>query len=134
MSEHPAVVFLRQAHEQAEELARVATPGPWMLNLDDETITSEFGTVARLRDFVRLMTNAQVEADARLITGMADPAAVLRRVAADREQLAEHADRQGECRVCAAEGEFGGIAFLGNVPWPCGVWLRLAEGWGWTVP
>ena len=59
------------------------------------------------------------------------PEAVLRRVKADRQILAEHADDEGECATCAAEGDGGGIMFLGHVPYPCRTVRLLAEAWGW---
>lgn len=133
MAEHPAVAFLLAARQQAEAWAQAATPGPWTLDLGDETILSESGTVARMRDWVRCMSNAQVEADMRLIAGMAEPDAVLRRIAAERELLAEHCNtNSGDCAVCVV-GQWGYPTHGGCSPasWPCRTVLLLAKGWGW---
>lgn len=69
---------------------------------------------------------------------MHDPAAVLRRVAADRQILAEHANDRGDCRVCAGEADYSDDA-EGNREWhrsaelwPCQTVRLLAEAWGWT--
>ena len=90
MTDHPAVTFLLAAHKRAEQLARAATPGPWSVDAEEERIVAEAGVVARLRDWVRRVTQAQVLADGGLIAGHASPDTVLRRVAAEREILAEH--------------------------------------------
>jgi hypothetical protein len=64
------------------------------------------------------------------------PAAVMRWVAAAREQLDEHADDgSGDCTVCARESEERnglGYAFHEPLPWPCRTVLLLAKAWGWT--
>lgn len=67
------------------------------------------------------------------------PAAVLLRIAADRKQLAEHADDgHGDCVRCAGEGrpvEVNGIVITEReaVPHPCATVRIVAEGWGVTV-
>jgi hypothetical protein len=68
-----------------------------------------------------------------------DPEAALRRVAAERGLLAEHAPSSGmgydqvahgnwvamtACSSCGVSDEFG-------VPWPCRTVLLLAQAWGW---
>ena len=131
MAEHPAVVFLLAAHQRAEVLARAAG---WV----------EIEAVSYLWE-TRYLSLRQPDGEVRHTTEfsaeLADhfavhsPASVLRRVAAERELLAEHADELGlgECRVCAVEGTVGAITFQGNVPWPCRTMLLLAEAWGWEV-
>lgn len=75
-------------------------------------------------------------AEAELVAAFGSPAAVLRRVAADRQILAEHQplDEGGlgalRCSVCAVQP--GGDHYLYRVPWPCRTVLLLAEGYGWT--
>jgi len=67
---------------------------------------------------------------------MHDPVAVLSRVAADRQILAEHVDGCGDCSVCARasdESDGRGNAYHEPLPWPCRTVLLLAEGWGWTA-
>ncbi|MCX4751759.1 DUF6221 family protein [Kitasatospora sp. NBC_01287] len=93
MAEGSAVEFLRQAHVRAEELARAATRGPWTVHSHDWTSSfaasighhfeadvvgggHEGGGVVDLADAEFIVAN--------------DPAAVLRRVAAERQILAEH--------------------------------------------
>lgn len=67
-----------------------------------------------------------------------DPAAVLRRIAADRKTLAEHkltgADFDGT-RMCLACGGYNMNSGWGAVGyrtvWPCPTIRNLAEGYGW---
>jgi hypothetical protein len=65
-----------------------------------------------------------------------EPEAVLRRVAAERELLAEHADEGArECKVCApvdwdAEERPGRYRYPAG--YPCRTVLLLAKAWGWT--
>ena len=68
-----------------------------------------------------------------------DPAAVLRRIAADRKTLEEHkptpADFDGICRclVCGCYTIRPGLGPVGyQKVWPCPTIRNLAEGWGWT--
>lgn len=66
------------------------------------------------------------------------PAAVLRRIAAERKTLAEHADDgHGDCVRCAGPGrpvEVNGTVITEReaVPHPCATVRNIAEGWGWT--
>jgi hypothetical protein len=136
MTDHPAVVFLRQAHERAEKVVRALPRGPWMWvgHWDPE---GNFRALEGPDEIPVLRSRAQhgnsstMEWHPAFDGLLPEPEAVARRVAADRELLTEHAERQGECRVCAAEGEAGGTTFLGNVPWPCRTVLLLAKAWGW---
>lgn len=146
MGGHSAVEFLTAALARAEETVKAATAGPWTADVGDETVRSDAGTVATMRDWARLMTNAQVEADMALIVGHADPAAVLRRVAADREILADHQPTSCEeftcdCHQCCAvcrwteHDEAGREPVWGDVTrhvYPCRTVLLLAQAWGWT--
>jgi hypothetical protein len=63
-----------------------------------------------------------------------DPESVLRRVAADRQILAEHANDGGDCSTCGRPSEETngrGHAFHETVDWPCRTVLLLAEAYGW---
>jgi hypothetical protein len=126
MSEPPAVVFLTAALDRAEQLARAAGGREieaveylWetkYLNVrqPDGTVTHTTEFSAELADHIALH----------------DPAAVLRRVAADRKILAEHADMWGGCAVCVDRRNPDPRQW-GIVVWPCRTVLLLAEAWGW---
>lgn len=67
-----------------------------------------------------------------------DPAAVLRRIAADRKKIAEHpvvtgwdgSSHNGRvCATCAQDAHDGGLS---GDPYPCTTLRLVAEGWGWT--
>lgn len=136
MAEHPAVAFLRQAHERAEKVARALPRGPWMWtgrwDLEGNYMALEGPTgVPVIRSRTKDGAWSRMEWHPAFDEYLPDPSAVLRRVAAERQILAEHADASGECRVCAAEGTVGASTFLGNVPWPCRTVLLLAQAWGW---
>ncbi|KFG02521.1 hypothetical protein IQ62_01510 [Streptomyces scabiei] len=65
------------------------------------------------------------------------PETVLRRCAADRKLLKEHAPQQDgsgfpdsmQCRTCS---QSGGDGYQYLVPFPCVTVRALAEGYGWT--
>lgn len=62
-----------------------------------------------------------------------DPAAVLRRIAADRKTLDEHAENPydlGYCRTCTEHED--GWAVPVAAGHPCATIRNLAEAWGWT--
>jgi hypothetical protein len=142
MTEHPAVAWLRQAHERAEGLAQAATPGPWEPKLsDDDEVCTVLGAggglvgypVAYVRAEVRgcwRLDEDRTRANARLIVLCADPAAALRRVGFEREILVEHsADGWGQCSRCQDEEP---VANRGTaLDWPCRTVLLLAKAWGW---
>ncbi|MEU4296400.1 DUF6221 family protein [Kitasatospora aureofaciens] len=57
-----------------------------------------------------------------------DPAAVLRRIAADRQILDQHQPVWADaCTTCGTAEEY-------PVPWPCQTVRLLAEGYGWEDP
>lgn len=68
------------------------------------------------------------------------PDALLRRVAADRQIIAEHAEVDGCCRICADGkdvdlldyGGWGSLVEAVPLPWPCRTVRLLAQAWGWT--
>lgn len=67
-----------------------------------------------------------------------DPASVLRRIAADRKILAEHAPGDNEsgvydseCRTCWGPDSARGECVQAK-PYPCTTVRNMAEGWGWT--
>ena len=137
MAEHPAVVFLRQALDRAEERAQRLHDELWWIGnvtrieafagdiqFDDIRIHGEGGT----------RTVSITEAIQRgLLAG--NPVDLKRRVAADRQILAEHANDYGDCAACGRPSEETngrGHHFHEAVPWPCRTVLLLAEAYGWT--
>ncbi|MEV5944426.1 hypothetical protein, partial [Streptomyces sp. NPDC051994] len=56
------------------------------------------------------------------------PAAVLRRIAADRKLLDLHGDVAGKCAECSQGYESGDW----GPDFPCTTVRLLAEAWGWT--
>lgn len=149
MSEHPAVEFLQRAHERAEGLVRVISyggyePQTWHIEPSRSRrwvqIFSKSRTLgepreAAMRDDDQPVMLVQSGRNEHLHAVMHDPAAVMRRVAADRQILAEHANDYGDCAVCACPSEETngrGAAFHEPLPWPCRTVLLLAEAWGWT--
>jgi hypothetical protein len=133
-------VFLVAAHARAEELARAAREaefmqcgvweprGPYGDGQDRGNIRSE------LREDI--FQDAELRWEFVHHMALHHPVAVLRRVAAERELLAEHADEGArECRVCApidwvAEERPGRYRYPAD--FPCRTMLLLAKGWGWT--
>lgn len=97
-------------------------PGPWVMH----------GVESRSADEVALvrMTGRQAEAIAEHIA-YNDPAAVLRRCAADKALVALHpqesTDRRWECELCGPEGQ--------NIDctYPCDTLRLLATGYGISV-
>lgn len=65
-----------------------------------------------------------------------DPAAVLRRITADRQLLELHQDDGcRDCTICAKPSEETnelGYSFHDPLPYPCDVVRLLAEGYGWS--
>lgn len=149
MAEHPAVEFLTAALARAEGTAWAATPGPWEPEgddpTDDEVYTVHDGEhgdlvgnpVAYVRSGMWAPDPGRTQANMQLIASHADPAAVLRRVAVDRQLLHGHKPVRGtayteyglesmdKCALCDARND-------ANRPWPCRTVRLLAEGWGWV--
>jgi hypothetical protein len=133
VSEHPAVVFLRQALDRAEQGAQEAGGDPWT------TATHPSETVAVYDSagdpVVYAEGSPSVEQAAHIAAN--SPAAMLRRVALDRQILAEHAPGgmaeerdETECRTCS--GPTPGFSGSWPAEWPCRTVLLLAEAYGWT--
>jgi len=135
--QHPAMTFLLAAHERAERLANASDGGKWAVA---ERAGCDCCDVVR-NETGGLVTNADLD-DAPLIAEHANPRAVLLRVAAERDILAEHEARPGlgsvdegwlhtpsfVCAICAPAW------FQGHpqrAPWPCRTVLGLAKAWGW---
>jgi hypothetical protein len=126
--------WITQQIDKVEASTHSATPGPWSADTDDDTVMAEAGTVARMWDYVRSGSAVQVQADMDLIIAHADPAAVLRRCAADRKILDIHAPAGGNwdpyaCLGCGDDSEYGALVEHTN---DCETLLALAEGYGLT--
>jgi hypothetical protein len=126
--------WITQQIDVTETLARAATPGPWTADTHDDTVMADAGTVARMWDYVRSGSNVQVQADMSLIIAHADPAAVLRRCAADRKILEHHAPagvswEPYACLGCGDDSEYGALVEHTN---DCETLLALAGGYGLT--
>lgn len=78
------VAFLRACLDEEADRAGAGTSGPWRADVDEEVVFAGDEVVARMRDFNRSMTAAQVAADTELVAVHADPERVLREVAAKR--------------------------------------------------
>jgi hypothetical protein len=136
------VVWLREALGAAQADAEAATPGPWHVTEYDWQTDFDAGVGTSLGE-VDVVGHGyegggveRVE-DARHIVRHA-PAAVLRRIAADRQLLDLHRNDNGDCAVCADPLESSDDV-EGNREWsrsaqyfPCATVRLLAEGWGWT--
>jgi hypothetical protein len=160
MSEHPALAFLRQAHQQAEELVRVISHGGfapqtwhvepsrsqrWVQVISKSRAVNEPPEAAARMDDQPVML-VQTGRNGHLHVVLHDPAAVLHRVEAEREQLALHqpvacGEFTCDCHQCCAvcrwteEDEDGRERAWGEIPlhvYPCRTVLLLAEAWGWA--
>jgi hypothetical protein len=143
--QHPAVVFLRQAHERAEKVARALPRGPWMWmghwdpGGNFQALEGPDG-IPVLRSRAQTGNSSKMEWHPAFDGLLPEPEAVLRRVTNERELLAEHADDEGSCQRCAGP-EWASDDADGNrewsrspEPWPCRTVLLLAQAWGWTAP
>ncbi|MFI5880823.1 DUF6221 family protein [Streptomyces sp. NPDC051554] len=144
------VAWLRETMDSAERDAEAATPGPWAPEgaLGADVVTSAL--LGRVADCsVGTDYRPQSIPDAAHIARH-DPAAVLRRIAADRKQHDEHipvpdhgrfshsygekcpALCEGECRdnpkVCLTCRDSSGDP----IEAPCRSLEFLVEAWGWT--
>jgi hypothetical protein len=150
------VVWLRETLDRAEQIARIIDPGGyapqtwhvmpsrsrrWAWVYSKSRLLGEPPEAAAREDeqpvaIVRTGRNEHLH-----IAGQ-DPDAVLRRIAADRKILAEHADDgYGDCKRCAdnhdGDCECGTVSYSGyhlreQLGYPCATIRNLAEGWGWT--
>ena len=138
MAEHPAVVFLEQALDRAEAAARGLPPGPWRwVEVDDgserEVLAGADGqAVLSSGDAESYQSLVWKHAGFEAFLSLMQPTAVLARVAADRQILAEHAKApMAACAACA-DTRHPDPRQWALVVWPCRTVLLLAAGWGWT--
>lgn len=155
--QHAAVTFLQAAHARAVTLAEATTPvpqpGQWTAVRDKHADRDAPLSLIQGRDpddpddqdysyglpVIVLAAEWQDEAEANLqFIAANDPASVLRRVAAEREILAEHAPGgmaqerdETECRTCS--GPTPGFSGMWPADWPCRTVLGLAKAWGWET-
>ena len=118
------LAWLTTAMDAAQQDAEAAAERAWSPRWDYDDLVHE----------VRDLNNGNTLADIYLpeigaFVVANDPAAALRRIAADRKLIAEHAQYSlpdgseiDECRVCGGSNE----------AWPCPTLRILAEGYGWT--
>ncbi|MCC9307711.1 DUF6221 family protein [Kitasatospora sp. RB6PN24] len=147
MSGHPALAFLRQAHEQAEELARAAGGDRWRPS--EYPAHDSVAVYDSSDEAVVYAEGAPTDEEAQHIA-LHDPAAVLRRVASERELLADllaerHLvveDPWYSCSVATEERDGGECRDGGRLGGPCDCGrderverrvLLLAEAWDWTA-
>ncbi|MFI1165631.1 DUF6221 family protein [Streptomyces sp. NPDC020801] len=139
------VVWLREAMDAAQHDAEAAGGDAWSVVEGARLLDARDGQLVE----VGREPGTRIIGGGRLIaTGPAlvlphiarqDPAAVLRRIAADRQILDLHADNgYGECTTCSAPdctAEVNGVEYemLAHAPSPCTTVRLLAEGWGWTT-
>jgi hypothetical protein len=130
--------WIGQQIDKAEAVARATTPGPWITHdHDDQVGMLEVRTVHEADIMIGYVADVAT-ADARHIVRHG-PASVLRRCAADRKILAEHAAQQDgsgfpdsrQCRTCSTSG---GDGYQYLVLYPCPTVLALAEGYGEVPP
>lgn len=131
------LVFLRAALDAAQAEAEAATKGPWETEGDDPTDDTVY-SVCENPDLVGqqvAFTRGPQSYDNMVHIARHDPAAVLRRIAADRKILAMHPmtddvrdvriTRFG-CQTCHRwDDRAEGRGY-------CDTIIALAEGWGWT--
>jgi hypothetical protein len=131
--QHPAVRHLIAAHAKAEEVARLAADDDGPEWEDEGSAVYQKGTNNPI--VVGPWTGYLPDGERQHIA-LHDPASVLRRVAAERRILAEHADDgTGDCTRCARESEErAGLGYFHEpLPWPCPTVLGLAAAWGWEA-
>lgn len=140
------VEFLRTALDAAAEAARLAAavdPSPWYEDVSDGTYTRQregLDSVGLVRAADNVGLWDRESSDALSMAGVTtthialhDPAAVLRRIAADRKQLELHAENPydpGCCGTCTVNEKGWAAPVASEVP--CATIRNLAEGWGWT--
>ena len=111
---HPAVAFLRAVHQHAAVLAHQGLGEPY--------------------DRVPPVVDALAVRAARMNYTPVHPSALLRRVEAEREILAEHSVTRPwrRCRVCISDRDGYPESWTGDL-WPCRTVLGLAKAWGWEA-
>jgi len=153
------VVWLRATLDAVQRAAEATTPvpvaGEWAAvrdkhAADDAPLTIIQGQNEDDPDYENYSSNVPViahaaewqdEAEANLrFIALNDPAAVLRRIAADRKLLDLHRDDGGDCAVCADPLEASDDS-EGSREWsrsaqrfPCATVRLLAEGWTEDTP
>ncbi|MCW7941671.1 hypothetical protein AAW14_06405 [Streptomyces hygroscopicus] len=100
---------LDAAEQAAQELERWTHGAPFAAFMTDPII-GPFGGQDRIRNF----------ATGQAVARLADPAAVLRRITAERKTIAD-------CTRVLDNDHWGETAYLAE-----DTILNLAEGWGWT--
>jgi hypothetical protein len=118
---------LARTLDRVEQLARAASGHEWLTDSGDRP-----GDSWVIDETMHLL---EVDTPTAEHIALHAPAAVLRRVAADRQILAEHANDYGDCAACGRPSEETngrGHHFHEAVPWPCRTVLLLAEAYGWT--
>lgn len=119
------VVWLREAMDAAQRDAEAAGGDAWRLQDHPSDIVAIYDSKG---EPVVYDEGWPTEAQKAHIVRHA-PAAVLRRIAADRKTLARHQPKE----VCGI-GPAGGILACSYDPhpWPCPDIIDLAEGYGWA--
>jgi hypothetical protein len=126
------VAFLVAEFGRIEELARAAGGSTWVLAEDWESVAIYDGQCEPV-----VFDEGWPSEGQKVHIAEHDPASVLRRVKADRQILAEHADDGGDCRMCCEAGmseyvhDYGVVETRGAVDYPCRTVRLLAEAWGW---
>jgi hypothetical protein len=132
VSTDPMVSWLEAELGHVEELARAAGGDAWAVQEHPSETTAVYDSQ---RDPVVYDEGWPSDAQKRHIAEH-DPVSVLRRVKADRQILAEHADAgTRECSICApvdwdAEESPGWYRYA--IRYPCRTVRLLAEARGWT--
>jgi hypothetical protein len=144
------VTHLLAAHAEAERLAEAAggPDGWWVIEPRYTNPIFEIGSARPEPDHAVIhsmqggdpvawieigdVDTAKRKAETLLIQAN-NPRAVLARVVAERDILAEHADDYGSCTCGRASEETTGrgYAFFEAADWPCRTVLGLAKAWGW---
>lgn len=126
------VGFLRATHDAAQAKAEAAAERAWSPHWEYDDLVRQVRDLNNGNELANIYfpeIGAHVEAN--------DPAAVLRRIAADRKLIAEHGVALGwdgentdgsVCATCAQDGLDGGRS---GDPYPCTTVRLIAEGWGW---
>ena len=129
-TDDPPVVFVTAALARAEETAKAA--GCAEIEAVDYLWETKYLNLSQPNGTVKQTTEFSAELADHF--ALNSPAAVLRRVAADRQILDEHHNtNDGDCAACVV-GKWGYPTHGGcsPAPWPCRTVLLLAQAWGWT--